>query len=175
MRAVPAYKHQDYCGCVSPLQGNFRRNLLHAGGPLPSPPPRLLFSLGCGRLCGLGYMWYEGQVICVSNDIDCDHQAQRCGKFRVPQALWERYGPHLRAMEESLYGTTWYMISPLLTTDEAVRCRMVAKRWNVGSRCGKTGAMFFQLLHNDPFAKQWYYDSEGNKLCTLLKKRNPIM
>ena len=35
--------------------------------------------------------------------------------------------------------------------------------------------MFFHLLHNDPFAKHRYHDDEGNKLCTLLKKRNPIM
>ena len=55
-------------------------------------------------------------------------------------------------MEESLSGTTWNIISPLLTTDEAVRCRTVAKRWNVGSRSWKLGKMFFQLLHNDPFA-----------------------
>ena len=40
---------------------------------------------------------------------------------------------------------------------------------------GKWGEMFFQVLHNDPFAKHWYYESEGHQLCTLLKKRNPIM
>ena len=67
------------------------------------------------------------------------------------------------------------MISPLLTTDDAVRCRTVTRRWNVGSRYGEMGEMFFQLLHNDPFAKHWYYDSECNKLCTMLKKRNPFM
>ena len=58
----------------------FRRNALHAGGPTPSP---LLLGgwrrLGCARLCGLGYLWNKGQVIGVSNDIDCDHQAQRYG------------------------------------------------------------------------------------------------
>ena len=67
------------------------------------------------------------------------------------------------------------MISPLLTTDEAVRCRTVATSWNEGSRYGLMGEMFFQLLHKDSFAKHWYYDGEGDKLCTLLKKRNPIM
>ena len=39
----------------------------------------------------------------------------------------------------------------------------------------KNREMFFQSLHNDPFAKHWYYDSEGDTLCTLLKNRNPIM
>ena len=51
----------------------------------------------------------------------------------------------------------------------------MTRRWNVGSRYGEMGEMFFQLLHNDPFAKHWYYDSEGNKTYTMLKKRNPIM
>ena len=35
------------------------------------------------------------------------------------------------------------------------------------------GKDIFQLLHNDPFAEHRNCDSEGNKLCTLLKKRNP--
>ena len=66
---------------------------MHAGGPSPSPPRRLLFGgwrrLGCARLCGLGYLWNEGPVIGVSNDIDCDHQAQRYGQSLVPQAVWK--------------------------------------------------------------------------------------
>ena len=32
--------------------------------------------------------------------------------------------------------------------------------------------MFFQLQHN---ATHWYNDEEGHKLCTLLKKGNPIV
>ena len=88
----------------------------------------------------------------------------------MPQAVWERHVPPLRAMEETLHETTWKMISTLLATDEAVRCRTVARPWNEGSRYGQMCAMFFQLLHNDPFAKHWYYDDDGNKLCTLLKK-----
>ena len=44
-----------------------------------------------------------------------------------------------------------------------------------GLSCGEPGEIFFQFLHNDPFAKHWYYDAEGNKLCTMLKKRNPFM
>ena len=63
------------------------------------------------------------------------------------------------------------MISHLLTTDEAARCRTVARRWNVGSRFGKLGETVLPVTHNDPFAKHWYFHSEVNKLCTLLKKR----
>ena len=93
----------------------------------------------------------------------------------MPQAAWERHVPPLRAMEETLHGTIWNTISPLLTTDDAVRCRTVTRRWNVGSRFGEMDEMFFQFLHNDPFAKHKYYDSEGNKTYTMLMKRNPIM
>ena len=75
-------------------------------------------------------------------------------------------------MEETLNRTLWSMISPLLTTDDAVRCRTTARRWDVGCHYGELGEIFFQFLHNDPFAK---HDAEGNKLCTMLKKRNPFM
>ena len=83
--------------------------------------------------------------------------------------------PPLPAMEETLHGTIWNMIGPLLTTEDVVRCRTVAKRWNVGSRYGEMGEMFFLSLHNDPFAKHRYFDSEGNKACMMLKKRIPIL
>ena len=55
----------------------------------------------------------------------------------------------------------------MLNTDDVVRVREVAKSWNVGCRWGKVGGIFFKLLHSDPFAKHWYYDDEGYKLCTL--------
>ena len=44
----------------------------------------------------------------------------------------------------------------------------------MGRRNGTMREMFFKLLHNDPFAKHWYYDSEGNKTFTMSRKRNPI-
>ena len=31
------------------------------------------------------------------------------------------------------------------------------------------GQMFFHFLQNDPFAIHWYYDSDGNKLLTMLR------
>ena len=110
---------------VVPLLYNafFRRTCTRVGRY--RDPHSVSCSMGGGgsgaRLCGLGLLWYEDQVIRVSNDTDCDQQAQRCGQSKVPQALWERHVPHLGAMEESLYGTTWYVISPLLTRDEAAR------------------------------------------------------
>ena len=39
------------------------------------------------------------------------------GSCKCPQAVWERHVPPLRAMEESLYGTIWNMVSLLMTTD----------------------------------------------------------
>ena len=47
----------------------------------------------------------------------------------------ERHVPPLRSMEETLHGTSWSLIGPLLTTDDAVRCRTTASHWNVGCRC----------------------------------------
>ena len=46
----------------------------------------------------------------------------------------ERHVPPLLAMEETLHGTMWSLIRPLLTVDDAVRCRKTASRWNAGCR-----------------------------------------
>ena len=59
------------------------------------------------------------------------------------------------AIEETLQGTFWSLISP---------CRTVARRWNVGSRDGELGDIFFEFLENDPFVRQWYRNVEGNKV-----------
>ena len=128
------------------------------------------------RLCGLGLLWNECQVIRASNNIDCYQQAQGAGSRKCLGPCGNvTFRLCLRGMEETLHGTLWNMISPLLTLDDAVRCRTVTRRWNMSSRYGEMGEMFFQLLHNDPFAKHWYYDSEGNKTYTVLRKRNPFM
>ena len=70
----------------------------------------------------------------------------------------------LSAIEEILHGTIWSLISPLLTTDDVVRCRTVARRWNAGCRYGKLVNIFFEFLENDPFVRHWHHDAEGNKL-----------
>ena len=42
---------------------------------------------------------------------------KRCVQSYVPQAVWERDVPPLRAMEETLHGTIWNIMSLLLTTE----------------------------------------------------------
>ena len=137
------------------------------------PTPSLVLWVAAARVCEALWSWVfvvrGSGHLCVERHLTVTIRLKRCGQSKVPQAMEERHVPSLRAMEESLHGTIWYMISPLLTTDDAVRCRTVARRWNVGSRCGEMGEMFFQLLHNDPFAKHWFYDSEWNKLCTVVE------
>ena len=58
-------------------------------------------------------------------------------------------------------------VRPLAHNGRCGKVRTEARRWNVGSRYGKTGEMFSHSLHDNPFAKHTYYDSECNKLCTL--------
>ena len=77
-----------------------------------------------------------------------------------------------RSMDEVLFGSVCNAISPMLDTDDVTRVRVAAKCWNDGRCYGNMGAIFFQLLHSDPFVKHWYYDAEGYKLCTL---RYPFM
>ena len=61
-------------------------------------------------------------------------------------------------MDEVLFGSVWNTVSPMLDTDDVIRVRVAAMYWNDGSRYGKVGEIFFQLLHCDPFVKHWYYD-----------------
>ena len=63
------------------------------------------------------------------------------------------------------------MISPLLTTDDAVMSRTVNSRWNTGNRYGALGDFCFMMLQSDQY--EWHYCSDGNQVYTML--RNPIM
>ena len=71
----------------------------------------------------------------------------------VPFVPYERFVAPLSssAIEEILHGTIWSLINPLLTTDDVVRCRTIARRWNAGVRYGKLGDIFFEFLEHDPF------------------------
>ena len=71
----------------------------------------------------------------------------------------------LTAIEETLHGTIY----------DVVKCRTVARRWNVGCRYGELGDMFFELQENVPLVRQWYRDVEGNKVCTKSKKNSPFV
>ena len=78
-------------------------------------------------------------------------------------------------MDEILYGSIWRMASPLLTTDDVVRLRGVASRWNVGNRCGEMGEFYFLPLQNDPYEKHWHCDMNGDKKYTMLKKNDSFV
>ena len=95
----------------------------------------------------------------------------------VPFVPFESHVPPMSstAIEETLHGTLWSLISPPLTTDDVVQCRTAARRWNVGCRCGVLGDIFFEFTENDPFVRQWYRNVEGNKVCTKSKKNNPFV
>ena len=50
-------------------------------------------------------------------------------------------------MEEAFHGSIWYTIAPLLATDDAVRLRVVASRWNKGDRYGPLGRVILQRVN----------------------------
>jgi len=78
-------------------------------------------------------------------------------------------------MEAMLYGSTWDIINPLLTTDDVVRTRVAAKKWNIGEKYGALGSLFFDMLKCDQYGKEWSYAAEGNRFYTIRRKHNPIM
>ena len=81
-----------------------------------------------------------------------------------PSQAVERHAPLLCAMEEILYGSTWCMSSPLLTTDDAVMLRTVSCRWNEGNRRG-VGEVFFMMVQSDPYEKKSHCDSDLFRVC----------
>ena len=122
----------------------------------PSDP-----SCGMWVACGSGVRGFVVLFMCQTTST-VTNRLNRCGQSKSLRLL-ERHVPHLRAMDEILYGTIWRMVSPLLTTDDVVRCRTVSIRWNVGSRYGAMGEFYFLLRLNDPYDKHRHYDSDGNK------------
>ena len=131
-----------------------------------SPPSPLLPSPN-------SVLWY--QVINMSNDINRDQQAQTCCGSRTFSGSGA-FRTLLCVMEEILYGSIWCMISPLLTTDDAVMLiSTVTCRWNGENRHGALGYAFFMMLKLDQYKKVWHLDSDGNRVCTLLRMRNPFM
>ena len=124
----------------------FRLNALHAGGPLPSSPTPscgmwVASGSGVRSFVVLGCLWNEGQVV-IGQTTSIVTNRLKGGGSRKCLRLLERHVSLLQAMDEILYGTLWRMISPLLTTNDAVRCRTVTSRWNVGSRYGEMDEFF---------------------------------
>ena len=79
------------------------------------------------------------------------------------------------AMEDILHGSVWCMNSSMLTTDDVVMLRTVTSRLNLVNRNGALGDFQFMMLQSDPYEKKLLCDSDGNRVCTMLRKRSPIM
>ena len=77
----------------------------------------------------------------------------------------------LSRVEEAFHGSIWYTVTPLLVTDDAVRVRVVVSRWNKGDRCGPLGRVFFNMLTLERHRELWHYDTDGNRVTTMVKRR----
>ena len=91
----------------------------------------------------------------------------------VPFVPYERHVAllSLTAFVETLHGTIWSLISPLLTTDDVVRCRTAGRCWSVGCRFGELGDLIFEFLENDPLVWHWFRDVKGNKTRYVRSER----
>ena len=78
-------------------------------------------------------------------------------------------------MEEVLYGSVWGLISRLLATDDVVKIRTAACRWNVGDKYGLLGDTFFFLLKMNSSRSPGTMIRKVNARDTLLRLRNPIL
>ena len=78
-------------------------------------------------------------------------------------------------MKEILYGSEWDMIGLLLTTDDVVKLRTAARRWNVGDRYGSLGDTFFWMLKMEQSEKTRQHYEQGRRVYTMLRSLDPIM
>ena len=129
--------------------------------------------LGCAGLRVTGWLKEAGQVISLSNDIDSTvtSRFKLAVVVRSSQTV-ERHAPPLYAMEEILYGLLRYMISLVLTTDDALMLRTAGRRWTVGNRSG--GCL---LLDGETGTdrEKCALDADGNCVSSMSRKRHQIM
>ena len=59
----------------------------------------------------------------------------------------------------------------LLATDDVVRLRVVASRWNECDRYGSLGHVFFTLLRLEQYRELWHYDIDGNRVSTSVPRQ----
>ena len=54
----------------------------------------------------------------------------------------------------------------MLATDDVVRLRVAASRWNKGDWYGPLGRVFFNMLKLERHKELWHYDTDGNRVIT---------
>ena len=77
-------------------------------------------------------------------------------------------------MQEVFHGSICCTISPLLATDDVVRLRVAASRWNK-SDSGHLGRVFFNMLKPERHNMLWHYDTDRNRVVTSVRRRISIM
>ena len=63
----------------------------------------------------------------------------------------------------------------MLATDDVVRLRVAASRWNKGDRYGPLGRIFFNMLKLEQHRELWHYDKDGNRLISSVRRRIPVV
>ena len=83
--------------------------------------------------------------------------------------------PSCRSTASSLLSVSWKRNlqatcendQPQLTSDDVVKIRTAACRWNVGEIQGLVGDTFFCLQEMEQFEKSWHYDPQGEREYTV--------
>ena len=78
-------------------------------------------------------------------------------------------------MEEVFHGSIWFSIGPMLATNDVVRLRVAASRWNNGDRYGPLGRVFFTTLKLERHRELWHHDTDGNRVITSVRRRIPVL
>ena len=63
----------------------------------------------------------------------------------------------------------------MLATDDVVRLRVAASRWNKGDLYGSLERIFFNMLKLEQHRELWHYDTDGNRVITSVRRRIPVV
>ena len=156
----------------SPTNLHFWRNALHAGGPLPSPPNPFQWKKG-GWLVARVREALVGQAISLSNDIS----STVASRF---QHSWGKSGLATQWNAALFSRTQWKkhfrtVVEHVRPPADDRRRGDVTSPLERGKQVWSTGDTFFLMLKMEQFEKRWHYDSEGRRVHTKIRKRNPIM
>ena len=142
--------------------GGMRRTRVDRDG---AHHPNVCFKVGRGRCVrryvGMGISGNEGRVIQLSKTQQtatiCFKRSQgSCGRNYVRSSL--------ASEEELFHGSIWKTVGPMLATDDVVRLRVAASRWNKGDWCGP---LWTRLLQ--------HYDTDGNRVISSVRRCIPVM
>ena len=136
--------------------------------------PNVCFGGGRGpgvRRCGHGDWWQggSGSYSCPRHSRSRPFVSNEVRVFVAETTFglpWHLSGTLLSGEVGHGGSLSWVDLGPMLATDDVVRLRVAASRWNKGDWYGPFGRVFFKMLTLARHKKLCHYDTGGNRVIT---------